>query len=198
MNRQSQSQFSDPDILLWNTVVNDDEKAFEKLFRLFYPALCIYAKRYIDSIPTIEDIVQDTFAALWENRKKLSVTGPIRSYLVAAVRNHCLNYLQKERLFDNYLEFQKENTEQENNVYLLTELYEMLEQALSKLPDTYRIVFESHQLEGKNYEEIGQALNISVRTAKRYKSQVTDILKKELKDYLPFLIWLSHSNILNH
>ncbi|MDR1623769.1 MAG: RNA polymerase sigma-70 factor [Tannerellaceae bacterium] len=178
----------DPETLLWKTVMNDDEKAFETLFGLFYPPLCAYARRYVDSLHAREDIVQDVFAALWEDRKRLSIAGPVRHYLVAAVRNHCLNYLRHEGLLRNYREAIKETDRQDtNDIYLLTELYELLEKALSKLPVTYRLVFEMHRMEGKNYEEIAQSLNISVRTAKRYKSQVTDLLKQDLKDYLPLL-----------
>lgn len=197
MNHQLHSQESD--LLLWNTVVKDDEKAFEKLFGLFYPSLSIYAKRYIEERTVCEDIVQDVFVALWEGRKKLLITTSIRSYLILSVRNHCLNYLRKEGLSLQYQELiTKEQTtaDQGQDVYLLSELYEMLDKALAKLPDTYRLVFEMHRMEGKNYEEIAEALNISVRTAKRYKSQVVEILKNELKDYLP-LILLFYPHILN-
>lgn len=166
-----------------------DEKAFKTLFSLYYPPLCIYAKRYIDSKAAREDIVQDVFAVLWEDRKKLSITGSIRFYLVAAVRNHCLNYLRREGLQRNYREAAIDSNlsgrQDMDDIYLLTELYELLDKALAKLPDTYRLVFEMHRMEGRNYEEIAETLNISVRTAKRYKSQVMDILRNDLKDYLP-------------
>lgn len=194
-----QLQFLDPEFLLWNTVVNDDEKAFEKLFGLFYPSLSIYAKRYIEDRAVREDIVQDVFVALWESRKKLQITTSIRSYLILSVRNHSLNYLRREGLNRQYQEFisakQLTSTEEED-VYLLSELYDLLESALAKLPETYRIVFEMHNMEGKDYAEIAEALNISVRTAKRYKSQVIDLLKDELKDYLPLMV-LIYPNIIN-
>ena len=195
----SQLHYFDPEILLWNTAVNDDEKAFEKLFSLFYPSLSIYAKRYIENQAVREDIVQDVFTTLWEGRKKLQITTSIRSYLILSVRNHCLNYLRKEGLNRQYQEFiSKEQllSAEEQDVYLLSELYDLLESALAKLPDTYRIVFEMHNMEGKDYAEIAEALNISVRTAKRYKSLAVDVLKEELKDYLP-LVLLVYSNIVS-
>lgn len=81
----------------------------------------------------------------------------------------------------------------ENDIYLLTELQALLDKALSKLPETYRLVFEMNRLEGKSFDEIAETLNISVRTAKRYKSQATDILKEDLKDYLSLVLFLSPS-----
>lgn len=192
------NHISDPEHLFLKTVVNDDEKAFEKLFELFYPPLTIYAKRYIEERVLCEDIVQDVFASLWEERKKLSITSSIRNYLIAAVRNGCLNHLHKESLSKRYREFiSTEHGDEDNEeVYLLTELNELFDKALAKLPETYRIVFEMHRMEGKDYNEIAATLNISVRTAKRYKSQVIEILKEELKDYLPFMI-LFYPNICN-
>jgi RNA polymerase sigma-70 factor (ECF subfamily) len=179
------------DQLLWDTINLDDEKAFEQLFELFYPPLLGYARKYIYNRSMCEDIVQGVFVSLWENRKTLHITQSARNYLLVSVRNHCLNFLKKERLTHQYQEFalkaacQKDN----ENFYLLTELYEMLDKALAKLPDTYRRVFEMHRIEKKSYEDIAEELHISVRTAKRYQSYVMEVLKKDLKDYLPFLIF---------
>lgn len=183
------NQILDPEYLFLKTVVNDDEKAFEKLFELFYPPLSVYAKKYIDERTLREDIVQDVFATLWENRKKLSITSSVRNYLIVAVRNGCLNYLHREGIFRQYQEvLYTEYVEAESeDVYLLTELRDLLDKTLAKLPEAYRMVFEMHRLEGKDYKEIAETLHISIRTAKRYKSQVVDILKEELKDYLSLL-----------
>jgi RNA polymerase sigma-70 factor (ECF subfamily) len=179
---------SEPELLLWKMVVNDDEKAFEKIFTLFYPALAQYAERYIDEQVVREDLVQDVFATLWEDRKRLVVSTSLRSYLMVSVRNSCLNHLKKEGVRRQYHEsIYRDNVvseQDEGDLYTLTELYEMLDKALAKLPDSYRIVFEMHRMEGKTYEEIAEKLNLSVRTVKRYKNQVVEALRGDLKDYL--------------
>ena len=180
---------SEPEILLWKMVVNEDEKAFEKIFTLFYPALFLYAKRYIIEPAACEDIVQDTFVKLWESRKKLAITVSLHNYLTVSVRNSCLNYLKKEGVIRQYQEaaYMTPN-ENDEDIYTLTELYDMLKKALSKLPENYRVVFEMHRMEGKSYDEIAEKLNLSVRTVKRYKSQVIEILKDDLKDYLHLIV----------
>lgn len=189
---------SDQEYFINQNLVDDDEKAFKKLFELYYPPLAIYARKYIEERSIREDIVQDVFVTLWEDRKRLSVTTSVRNYLIVAVRNGCLNYLRREGLLRQHHEYisLKHTDSEDENVYLLTELRELLDKALARLPETYRLVFEMHRMEGKDYNEIAEALNISVRTAKRYKSQVVDILKEELKDYLP-LIGLVYPALLN-
>lgn len=186
-----------PEDHFWYAATGDDKKAFKQLFELFYPPLCSYARRYIDDRAIREDIVQEVFATLWEDRKKLTISTSIRSYLIVCVKNLCTSHLRREGYMQQYVDSQigkKLHSETESNdIYLLTELQELLEKALAKLPDTYRTVFEMNRLEGKSFDEIAEILNISVRTAKRYKSRATDVLKQELKDYLPLLYLVSPS-----
>lgn len=183
------SHILDLDSLLEKIVNHDDEKAFEQLFELFYSPLQNYAGRYINSKSACEDIVQEVFVSLWENRKTLHVVS-VRNYLLVSVRNRCLNFLKKERLTHRYQELVLKTTSHRDNenFYLLTELYEMLDNALAKLPETYRMIFEKYRIEKKSYEDIAEELHISVRTAKRYKSLVMDVLKKKLKDYLTLMV----------
>ena len=180
--------------LLWYKVVNDDEKAFEKIFTLFYPALFIYAKKFIEDKSVREDIIQDVFVSLWEDRKKRLIPSSLRNYLMVSVRNHCLNFLKKEKRIHQYRESaykeQVVSDEEKDAIYTLTELYDMLEKALKKLPDNYRIVFEMHRMEGEKYEDIAKKLNLSLRTVKRYQSQALEILREDLKDYLPLLYFV--------
>ena len=49
------------DLLLEQITTEDNRLAFHRLFELYYPALCMYAKRFITDKETREDIVQDVF-----------------------------------------------------------------------------------------------------------------------------------------
>lgn len=184
----------DVDLLLWNISAHDDENAFRHLFQSYYPALYMYAKRFVAEKETREDIVQDVFFSLWENRKRIHVQTSARVYLVACVRNHCLNFLRRQSM-ESYDVAGHENipvyAENGNDLYTLSELQALLARALDKLPPAYRQVFELNRFEGKTYGEIADSMQLSVRTVERYKNKAVEILKKELKDYLPFFIgWL--------
>lgn len=184
----------DVDRLLWNISACDDEAAFRSLFNAYYPALYVYAKRFVEEKETREDIVQDVFFSLWENRKRIRVQTSARLYLTACVRNHCLNFLRRQHP-QSYDVAGGENipvyAENGNDLYTLGELQTLLARALDKLPEAYRRVFELNRFEEKTYGEIADAMQLSVRTVERYKNKATEILKKELRDYLPFFIgWL--------
>lgn len=184
----------DVDLLLYNISTQDDEYAFRRLFESYYPALCLYAKRFIEEKQTREDIVQDVFFSVWENRKRIHIQTSARPYLVTCVRNHCLNFLRRKNM-ESYDIVGGENlpayAENGNDLYTLSELQQLLTDALAKLPETYRRVFELNRFEEKSYGEIAETLHLSTRTVERYKNKAIEILKKELKDYLPaFIGWL--------
>lgn len=182
------------DLLLEQITTEDNRLAFHRLFELYYPALCMYAKRFITDKETREDIVQDVFFAIWENRSRISVKTSARSYLVTCARNHCLNYLQRnhERYYESLIQEQIPiYAESSEELYTWEELQTLLRQALDKLPENYRLAFEKNRFENKSYGEIAEEMQISIRTVERYKNKATELLKTELKDYLPLFIgWL--------
>lgn len=160
-----------------------EENELEQLFILFYAPLLAYARKYIDDLSVREDIVQEVFVSMWENRKTLPPVRSARGYLLAAVRNSCLNILKKNGHASRYHEFVLNEASQngEDELYLSTELHEMLDNVLDRLPEAYRTVFEMHCVDRKHMSDIAEKLGISLRTAKRYKATVVDTLKKRLK-----------------
>lgn len=66
----------------------------------------------------------------------------------------------------------------------------MLHEPLEKLPESHRAVFTKTFVEGKKQEEIAKELDISVKSVNRYKQKTLEILRSELKDYLPLLLLL--------
>lgn len=69
----------------------DERPSFERTFRLHYAELCDLAAHHAGSADEAEEVVQDVFFAIWLRRDDVDTTGPIRSYLVEAVRNHALH-----------------------------------------------------------------------------------------------------------
>ncbi len=83
------------DKLFYDIAVNDSVSAFRLLFENYYPSLCLFCKRYIDDFDVREDIVQNVFVSIWENRRNICVNSSVRNYLITSVRNGCLNYLRR-------------------------------------------------------------------------------------------------------
>jgi RNA polymerase sigma-70 factor (ECF subfamily) len=185
---------SNIETLLRNIALNDDSSAFCSLFELYYAPLCLFAKRYVEDKAAREDIVQDVFVAIWEKRKLISFTTSAKNYLISCVKNSSLNYLRKQSYFQDYQDKWAENPpvyeEDPDSLYNLQELRDLLTKALSKLPETYRLAFTMSRFKDKSVPEIADIMQVSTRTVERYRNRAMEILKEELKDYLPLILLL--------
>lgn len=181
------------DELMKDVLENNSHRAFRQLFETFYPALCVFGKRYIESDEVVEDIIQEIFVMLWENRSKINIRTSVKNYLMTMTRNSCLNYLQHEKIVKEYvLEKEIENAEAVNEcdeLLLLAELKKLFDDTLNALPVEYRKVFIMSRVHDRNYREIAEEMGISVKTVGRYKDKVDKILAESLKDYVTAIIF---------
>jgi RNA polymerase sigma factor (sigma-70 family) len=70
---------------------------FKAVFRAWYSLLCNYAVTFTKDPDVSEDIVQDLFVKIWEQRRELLTETSIRYYLFTAVRNNCITWLRREK-----------------------------------------------------------------------------------------------------
>lgn len=183
------------DTLLWRIAIESDEQAFKSLFERYYAALCLFAKRYIEELTVREDIVQEIFVGIWERRQELAVDTSAGNYLLTCVKNRCLNYIRHQETIRTYQTQVADGPlyeldQSDEQLYNLKELEGLLADALSRLPMEYRVAFEMNRMEGHSLEEVANHLGVSVRTVERYRDKALTILQKELKDYLPLLVFL--------
>lgn len=171
------------------------EQAFKELYEEYYAPFCLYAKRFIEDKETREDIVSDVFTSIWGKIDTFDLQSDTAlGYIKMCVRNSCLNFLKHQECEWNYAEnIQKKAPVYEtepDSVYTLDELYKMLYETLNKLPENYRIVFMKSFFEGKTHVEIAEEMNLSVKSINRYKQKTMELLRNELKDYMPLLMLL--------
>lgn len=158
-----------------------EEAAFHDLFTRFRNYLVLFAMRRIDQLDAAEDIVQETFITVWENKKIYNSYQGLKAYLYELVQNKCTNYLKHKQVEDKYVSYVKitgEETEGDYNL-MQEEIYRELYMAIRELPEKCQKVFELH-LEGKKNDEIAEILGISVLTVKSHKQNAIHILKEKM------------------
>lgn len=180
------------DNLFRKIAFHDDREAFRELFFDFYPSLCVFAQRYVSSPEACEDIVQDTFFSLWKNRKKIEITSSFRNLLITSVKNNCIDYLRKQSVRQSHVEKQTISATEDtpDTVYTIKELEEMLHAALAQLPENIRRAFELSRFENLTYQQIAEKMSISQKTVEAYISKALNILRTELKDYFPVMLYV--------
>lgn len=83
--------------ILVKQVSNGDRKAYATLFHEFYTPLLFYSIKFTKNREASEDIIQDFFCRLWEDRKRLVNDKSFYAYIYSSVRNRSLNYLRDSR-----------------------------------------------------------------------------------------------------
>ena len=171
--------------------------AFDYFFDRYYQGLCVYAYRILKSNSEAEDLVQDFFVRILENRKNIFIDTSVKSYFLRSVHNRCLDNLAHQKVKMNHEQFRlKMMSEDDLHEYPLldSELTRQIELAILKLPDGIRETFVLNRFEGFTYQQIATRENISVKTVEYRISKALAILRKDLGDYLLFLLVVSKLN----
>jgi RNA polymerase sigma-70 factor (ECF subfamily) len=172
-----------------------DGKAYRYLFDRYYTLLCAVACEYLNDRFLSESVVDELIFHLWEKRETLEITASLRSYLIRAVRNRCINALQRERE-RREITFSAMNTDEyetilssESDDYPLAVLLEnelegKIRQAIENLPPDSRRMFRMSRLENKPHGQIAEETGLSVSTVKYHLKNALLRLKDELQEYL--------------
>jgi len=126
-----------------------------------------------------QDIVQDTYAKLWQNRKKVEIEKA-KSWLFTVAYNGLLNFIKTRNrieLVDEYTSLEPYMEEE-----LRMELKEVVDNCLELLPPIQRSVLLLRDLEGYEYKEIGDILNLNESQVKVYLFRARQKIKNHLKD----------------
>ncbi len=148
-----------------------------------------FAMNYVLDQDQAEELVQEVFANVWTKAESLKIQSSPRAYLFTSTRNACLNFLKHRKVENAYLERFTFLQDQGDPVEY-DELVHRLEQALDKIPEKCREIFELNRFEGKRYKEIAEELGLSLKTVENQMGKALKILRRELGDYLPLIIWL--------
>lgn len=173
-------------------LTNDTDFDFDSLYLSSYRGLCAYASRFV-GIDEAEEIVQDTMMWLWDNKQTLIPGKSIKALLLRIVHNKALNRIKHNNVLSRVhqqIEYNLREQFDSPDMYLSTELTELLERALEKLPNNLREVFILSRVERLSYKEIAERLGITVKAVDNRLSRTMKILREELKDYLPLLLFL--------
>jgi len=167
-----------------------DLQLFDELYRRYHQAVYANICKMVQQPQAAEDILQEVFLALWENRSKLDA-AQVAGWLFVVSYNKAASFLKK-KLKEPVLQQNEELPESPMTVEATDEvLYELklsiVEEAVNHLPARKKEVFRLCRYEGKSHDEVAAILGISVVSVKDYLKQSTQFIKKYVSVNYPQL-----------
>jgi RNA polymerase sigma-70 factor (ECF subfamily) len=181
-----------------------DWEAFESLQGQLEPLIRRYVRRLIGPGDAEDDIVQDTFIALYKNLSRIDPVANLRPYIFRIARNRCYDELRRGRFDDlslddeqvideqgsvwvSYTDFSSNGAQPDELTHWLLLNLEVQE-AMERLPQNQRetlILFSEHDL---SYAEIADIMHTSVGTVKSRlfyaRKNLCGLLRPETLDHL--------------
>ena len=179
------------DEILIDRIKANDISSYEILFRKYYKILYRFVYSYLNDGVIAEDITQEIFLYLWEKRHDIVIRTTCKTYLYAAVRNKCSNYikteLSKRKLSTDINEALLTVSSNEEDEQKQEQIKRQIKKAIDALPNKCQQIFLLSRNEGMTYEEIANELNLSKKTVENQMGIALKKLRENLKiTYLYF------------
>lgn len=178
------------DAALVEQIKNHDKEAFEKLFRRYYSDLHRFLWGYVKNSQIAEDLVQEVFVRVWENRDTLNPEKKIKTYIYKIGRNIAIDYVRHKKVerewekekkaLHSVSTLDKKIDDQLHKKFMLAEV----RKAIEDLPEKRRLVFILSRYEGMTYKEIAEKLDISVNTVDTQICRALKTLRDKFSSFL--------------
>lgn len=139
-----------------------------------------YVVKCLRNTDDSRDIVQDSFAKLWENRKSVEWKKS-KAWLFTTAHNALINHLKKQGRTSFFEEGKLDRMQTVNDARKF-EIKETVDQLVNTLPPVQRSILLLRDLEGYDYKEIGTILDLTESQVKVYLFRARQKMKEKLKD----------------
>lgn len=181
-------------ILVQHTLAGDED-AYTLLVLRYSPPLFRFICSILSDSDAADDILQEVFLRLYLSLLKLRTDVTLRSWLFQVAHNRCLDELRHKQVV-HFSALQESTQDDELSQWAIIpdpdplpeevaewhDVHTRLQQAISTLPPKYRAVVLLRSATHLTFAEIGQALHISMATAKTYFHRSKPLLRAALAE----------------
>ena len=186
---------NEEDLALMAKVARGDEDAFAKIVAKHQHAVLGTVAKMTNQSSDTEDIAQQVFIRLWKSAERYQPTAKFTTFLFTITRNLVFNATRKKSGKNEYsfdaLEGKwrqsiedKSSDSRPDKLIEQTELRQIIDQAISSLPEKQRLAVVLRRYEKMPYEEIAETLGISVPAVKSQLFRARTALRESLSQYL--------------
>jgi RNA polymerase sigma-70 factor (ECF subfamily) len=175
-----------------------DVAAFTTLVQRYEETVYRFSYKVCRNKEKADETLQDTFINMHRSLKSFDRRSKLSTWLYRIVTNNCL-MKRRRRKIDDVLESYDEPPitdegspahhtprwdETPADVVLKNEMRDVLDKAILKLPEDYRVVFVLRDVEGQSNEETAKIVGISVEATKSRLRRARAFLRDQLDPYM--------------
>jgi len=172
---------------LLSRVAAGDRDAFKLLYSGYYPVVQRYVVLFEPSKKYLDELTQDIFIKMWEKRERMAEVESFKDYLFLMVRNTVFNYfrsLKARQPIRDLEDMEVEDREQgAEDLLLYKQYYEIVIEAMEKLPEGRRQILKMSIDRGMTLDEIAAELEISKSGVKNQLYKATAYVREYLKEH---------------
>lgn len=161
--------------------------AFKQIYDRYWLSIYKTVKRYAKSPEVAEDIVQEIFTTLWNNRSHFKEVINLEYYLITMAKNLTYKTLRKMAFEKTVKDHWSAGALQENstNDDILDQQYaQLIQQAVGLLPSQQKQIFHMAKMEGLSHKDIAIQLKISHLTVKTHMAKALRSIRHYLQPHL--------------
>ena len=164
-----------------------DATQFKNLVLPLSDKLLHFASLLLRDDSESEDAVQEVCLKLWKIRDSLEEYRSLEAFAMKVTKNWCLDRIKaKKPVYIDGYSFLGERGSEEADPHKLLEKSErkrMLNQVLDKLPEQQRLIVQLRELEGMEFEEIAEIMDMNINTIRVSLSRARNKIREEFLKY---------------
>jgi len=181
--------------LIISRIILGEQDAFRMVYEQYSKRLYYTVLRLVKSEELAEELVQDVFVKVWENRKNLNPALSFKAYLFKIAENQVLDFFRKaarEKILKEKLLILANHSHNRTEESLIYQEYELLaNQAIDLLPPQRKRIFELCRIEGHSYDKVSEGMRISKSTVSDHMVKAIKFIKKYLQTHGDIVLLLT-------
>jgi RNA polymerase sigma-70 factor (family 1) len=166
------------------------EYAFTQLFDRYYPKVFSIGYDLFKSRELAQEVVQEVFLKLWVRRIGFSDVKELEAFIYTMTKNLALDIMKsRSREILNAYKFAITRDLTDNiteNTLQNQEYEELINQAVEKLPQHQKRVYQLSRVDGLTHQAIADRLNISDSTVNNLMTKAVSKIRKDLRPHIEF------------
>jgi len=149
-------------------IVTGDRRAFEALYRLYYPRLSHFLIRMLRRPTVVEEVLNDTLLIVWNKAETYNGLSKVSTWIFAIAYRRALKALRRvdDPMEDTFAEYRESGEPGPEQLLGRSQVSVLLTEALTGLSNDHRTVVDLAYFHEMGYREIAEIMDCPVDTVK--------------------------------